>query len=288
MPYSTSFAFDSVIVIESLRDSGRRTGHELFTKTLQPLGAHYGVGAEFHGVNTRRDLSTALASVVDAARMGRAPIVHLEMHGAESGLELASGEVAEWSDMVSPLQEANQLTKMNLLVFAASCHGWHMSDILRPIDRSPAWAILGPPDRVSAGSVFDAAADFYSALFSGQDLDSALRAMNATSAIPDWDYRLQIADLLFCLVFRTYLDLFSTEESREDRVSRLVVEFAREHSMDVLETAKFRQLAREQMNDDQFWYQRYKERFLYLDMFPQNSARFGIDFTNCAQMSRVA
>ena len=257
------------------------TGQRLYAEVLQPVGAREGIESRLFLVRSRTEFRAAIAETTSLARTGGGPIVHLEMHGDTDGLQLASGEIMAWPELIAPLQELNVLMRMNLLVVAAACRGWHMSDILRPTARSPAWAIIGPPENVRAGNVLEASSTFYSSLFSGQDFDSCVRAMNASDDIANWTYRFQVADLLFCMIFKEYVKLFETEESRDERIARLVVEFARSRTMDVIETAKFRLAALETLNDDRFWYDRYKESFLLLDLFPENRSRFRLDFADC-------
>lgn len=284
-PYASTFSFDSVLIVESLRPSDRRTGFDLHASTLKPLGQHESIGAEIRQVTSIRELRAALYAAAECARIGRAPVLHLEMHGSTEGLELSNGEVMQWQDLGPALTEINIASKMNLLVVAAACNGWHLSDALRPTSQAPAWAVIGPPDSVTARSVFDATTEFYSRLLVDQELMPAMYAMNGGAEIKDWEYRLQIADLLFCKVFQTYLNTVSNEESPTERVNRLVAEYARNKSADLRDTMAFRQVATAHLDDHEFLYNRYKERFLLLDLYPENRHRFPLEYRDCGRQS---
>ena len=51
-----------------------------------------------------------------------------------------------WGDLVDPLTRINKISRMNLLVVLATCHGQHLFSTLIPGRPSPAWAIVTPED----------------------------------------------------------------------------------------------------------------------------------------------
>lgn len=172
---------------------------------------------------------------------------------------------------------------MNLLVVAAACHGWHMSDILRPVDRAPAWAILGPPESEKAGKLYEAMERFYHSLLTSMNLSTAMEAMNAGAGMAYWSYRIQSADLLFCQVFRHYMNSLLEEEAQAERVNRLVTDIARTQNVDVTRTMLLRAEIGSELNNHELWYERYRTRFLMLDRFPENACRFPLGFADCAR-----
>lgn len=286
--YESTFSFDSILIVESLRPEDRRTGFDLHASTLKPLAQRESLRAEIRVVSSVSEFRAALYHAAEYTRMGHTPILHLEMHGSKEGLELSNGEIMLWKELAPSLTEINIASRMNLVVVAAACHGWHLSDALRPTSQAPAWAVIGPPDSVSAGSVFDAMTEFYSRLIVGADLMPALYAMNGGAEIKDWVYRFQFADYLFCQVFQTYLETVSVGESPTERVNRLVEEYARLKSADLRDTMAFRQLATAQLNDHEYWYNRYKERFLMLDLYPENRPRFKLGSGDCGKKASVS
>jgi len=120
-----------------------------------------------------------LQHIAGIARSGHSPVVHLDMHGNTDGLKVASSEVLAWAEFAPLLIEINRASRMNLLVVAAACHGWHMTDILRPTDRAPAWGIIGPPDSVTAGELYEATKRFYATLLATLDLPTPLNPFSA-------------------------------------------------------------------------------------------------------------
>lgn len=226
MAYESSVSFDGVVVVESLRKPSLLTGTELFETTIAPTALANNAFAEHHPVSRRGEFFAALSRAQELADKGHSPIVHLEMHGDKEGLQLTSSETVEWSELAPILTRVNERTRMNLLVVAAACHGWYLSEILRPIDRAPAWGIIGPPHSVGDRDLYAAMKRFYSTLWSSVNLRQALDAANEGLSMADWTFRLQSADLLYCRVFQWYLESFE-EESRAERVNRLVAEAAK-------------------------------------------------------------
>lgn len=284
MAYSSSVAFDAVVVIESLRSpDDLLTGAELFARTIRPGLERHNLYGELYQVRTAAEFRGALVAVRNHAGAGRAPILHLEAHGDELGIQLVSGETITWTELAPALAEVNRLSQVNLLVVAAACHGWFLGSVLRPVSRSPFWGVIGPPDRAGDTDLSNAMHRFYSELLINFDLTKALRAANLGAAYPEWRYRINSAEILFCKVFRYYMDDLRVGGTKEQRVARLVVEIARAKNLDALQTARLRVQLTEDLENHRFWYEFYKEHFLMLDLFPQNARRFLLGFDECAK-----
>lgn len=103
MAYQSFFSFDSVIVIESLRKSEWPTGTDLFETTIAPESLAQNIYPELYHVASRRQMLGALRNVATLASDGRAPIIHLEMHGNQQGLRLATGETIDWDELAPVL-----------------------------------------------------------------------------------------------------------------------------------------------------------------------------------------
>jgi hypothetical protein len=205
MSYESSFSFDSVVVVESLPKDDLPARTDLFETTIAPECIAQNVYAELHHVSSRAEFLAVLEGTFQMAIVGRSPIIHLEMHGDKLGLQLLNGETLTWSDLAPSLRKVHERTRMNLLVVAAACHGWYLSDILRPVDRAPIWAVLGPPDSAKAGDLYEAMQRFYGTLLPKLNLHDAIDTMNGGGLISDWSYRIRAADLLYCEVFREYM-----------------------------------------------------------------------------------
>lgn len=117
-----------------------------------------------------------------AKRYGRSPIVHIECHGDKHGVQLANGDSVAWTHIAPRLTVINRQSRMNLLVVAGMCHGWYMTDILRPVDRAPAFGIIGAMEEVYPRPLLAAMPKLYRVLTGpSHDLREALNAANALS-----------------------------------------------------------------------------------------------------------
>jgi hypothetical protein len=280
MPYQSSVSFDGVVVVESLKKPSRLTGTNLFETTIAPAALAHNTFAELHTVATRTQFFSARSRAETLADEGHSPIVHFEMHGDKDGLQLSNMDIVEWPELAPSLVRINERTRMNLLVVAAACHGWHLSEILRPVDRAPTWGVIGPPDSIGDQDLYEAMQRFYAALWSSIDLREALNAANQSPHLKDWQFQIQSADFLYCRVFRWYLESLRDEPPTE-RVSRLVAEAARLQNLDVIQTMKLRRDIAKDLDNHQFWFDRYKTRFLMLDLFPENGRRFQLELSDC-------
>ncbi len=284
MPYNTSFAFDSIAIIESIPTGEPQTGRDLFESVLAPASiADPGFVSELYRVSSASEFRGALENVRRTAeRFHRSPIVHIESHGDKEGIELSNRDFVAWADIASILTSINTLSRMNLLVVAAMCHGWHMASVLRPVERAPAFGIVGTDETVSAGELFEAMQRFYRVLVGpARDLRKALDEANLGVSYEGWRFKLEWAELWLCRVFKHYTR--ATDETPAQRINRLVAEATRIYGLDVQVTM----LARAQITKDVFdnnrWFNYYKTKFLMLDLFPDNASRFPWKFTDCGK-----
>ncbi len=282
--YQTSFAFDSVAVIESLGGGELRTGREVFESHLAPASVtDSGFVSSIYEVSERREFFGALRDIIEESeRYGRSPIIDIEAHGDERGITLLDGGFITWAEVAPQLARINELSRMNLLVIAAMCHGLHMCDILKPVERAPAFGIIGADEIVPAGVLLDSLRRFYDVLLGpGKDLREALNAANLTQDVKGWRLRLMNAELMLCRVFSWYVESLATEESNTARANRMVADLVRARELTVDQSMLLREAIRRDLDDHERWFQHYRSHFLMVDLFPENDTRFGIAYEDC-------
>jgi len=284
VPYETSLQFDSINVIESLLPpDDLRTGKDLFESVLAPYSiADPGFVTGYRDVATRAEFFGALRGILSTTgKYGLSPIIHIEAHGDAAGIELKSMEHVEWMEIAPLLAKINEAARMNLLVVAALCRGWNMISILRPIDRSPAFAVLGTEEEPKAGDLYRAMKAFYQSLLEEPlDLRRGLDAANGGVPLSEGTYGLLTAELMLCRVFRTYV-AGDPDETESQRVSRLVVDLARQQGADLRQTMYWRYEITKDIRDYSRWFEHYRKKFLMLDLFPDNERRFPMRYNDC-------
>src|SRR5256886_1053157 len=223
MPYNTSFAFDSVAVIESLRAGDLRIGRDLFETTLAPVSiANPGVVTElYEPVSGGEFLGTLVTIASTAERYGRSPVIHIAAHGNRNGIELANSEFVTWEEITPALTTINRISRVNLLVVAAMCQGWHLSSVLRPTDRAPAFGVVGAHETLAGGPLLEAMQRFYGKLLgTSHDLRAALDYANGQRPYAEWTFKLEGAELMLCRIFEHYVQEVAVDATQAERVSR--------------------------------------------------------------------
>jgi len=285
VPYNTSFAFDSVAIIESIPTGQLQTGRDLFDSVLAPASAIDPEFAKLYRVKSASEFLGALDKVRSSTeRFRRSPIVHIETHGNKEGITLSNDEFVAWSEIAAMLTSINTLSRMNLLVVAAMCHGWHMVSLLRPVERAPAFGIIGTEDTGGAGELLEAMQRFYRVLVGpAHDLRSAMDEANLGVSYEGWRFKMEGAELWLCRAFKHYIETMASEETLAQRVKRMVADVARAQNLDVRGTMMARTALTAAISDHARWFNYYKIGFLMLDLFPENAARFSLRFADCGK-----
>src|SRR5262249_3961098 len=133
--------YNTIYVIESLPDGEWKTGTELYNRVIKP-GASKEVGlfTSFTSVSDKREFIEALSSIAaDCSDNCRGPLLHIESHGDDDGLVVASGDVVTWRELKPFLTRLNVQCGLNLLVVLAACSGANLVKVLDTRDRAPVW-----------------------------------------------------------------------------------------------------------------------------------------------------
>lgn len=111
-------------IVEWLPSSDQRTGEQLH-KWIQE---HCDFGSKCFVCNNKKEVITTIERATHFAGSGDIPLLHIEAHGDENGLEGPDGsgklESLTWSELAVPLQQLNLHTRCNLVVFVAACTGF--------------------------------------------------------------------------------------------------------------------------------------------------------------------
>ena len=249
-----TWRYDSIYVIQSLRDCDKcRTGETLYYEILKPHAERINkeqqrsLVVKLDKPETKTEFLNVLQEIADEceARNGAgSPILQIDAHGSRKGIQVTNDERVLWEDMIDPLTRINKISRMNLLAVLATCFGQHLFSILRPGDRSPAWAIVTPEGWIGDKEVQDGYREFYSKLLT-------------SGAQAGWESLNEYA-----FVFR------STAEQAFGEYYRGVTESP--------QTPKSLALRLH----DPLIFNCLKDAFLMLDLFPENAARFPISFND--------
>jgi hypothetical protein len=164
LPHTGSISTSNVWIIEWLAagDTERKTG-----KLLHERMEQWRTGWSCYiPCRSKEEVIQAIRRATRyAENTGANPILHLEAHGNEDGLEGPNGvdglEFLEWRELMPELRALNVATRCNLVVFIAACRGFAGIGALTEGPRAPALALVGCLDDVLPGRLLDGTMEFY-------------------------------------------------------------------------------------------------------------------------------
>ncbi len=240
-------------IIEWLSDQDRRTGKDLYGWIEERRSCW----AAYSPCRSKAEVLSALERVIQRAEQKNiVPILHLEAHGNEEGLEGPDGkggvERLRWDELTDPLQRLNLATRCNLLVFIAACVGFAGIKAFNVGPRVPAVELVGPVSAVSESDLILATKEFYRRWMDPSpnltDITaSASREVSKTHFEPEPFVMLAFESMIQMLIG----DLLSGEWAQRIEKNR----------------EKVPQL-------QSIW-----DQLFMIDLWPENRIRFGVDIT---------
>ncbi len=290
-PHRTSEQLiDRVIVIESTNDLFR-IGRDLVDGLLRPFkdrNPSLDFDVEYYTPSSRAEFGVLLERIAaDTQARGGRPVLHLEMHGLgdETGLLFASDEEMTWLELAPALTAINRASRNSLLVVLATCYGAAMKMILeRPHDRAPVFGLIGPNDIITYGRFPKGFRAFYTKLLETGDGDRSLFDLNIEGAekAPDVEYQLRTAEGAFRDRIRPVLAQLTSGKRKSQQIES--------HLTNLMGTPSGKALglraSRKRVKDvfatriDRVFY-RVRDRYLMLDWFPEERARFSLRYEDC-------
>ena len=200
-----------------------------------------------------------------AAQQPYVPLLHIECHGRDEGLEFADGSQLTWAEMKPAFVALNTATKLNLIVIVAACFGGSIGGSARVEERAPFWAFLAPKREIGAGSLEDAFSVFYQTLLRTRSSDQAMAALRATEAGNEfWQ-------LSAPTIFRMVVDAYEENHLTDAAVQR---QAARLRAMAAQHGAIRTQTQVEAMIRDPAIFEGFRQTFFMIDLFPEHAERF--------------
>jgi hypothetical protein len=170
---------------------------------------------------------------------------------------------------------------MNLVVVAIACMGWNLMRDLMLHERAPIFMLVGPPSTMTHAELLDATRRFYDAVFTHLDVNKALEAMNADLLYDQWRLKPGTAEILFCRVFRSHIANGGSFQADADLENDLVARFVRRWGLTVTGASAAREFIRRDFGHPRWWYTHLRERFLWMDVHPEDRGRFGLTYDLC-------
>lgn len=266
--------FDSIVVIESLEE-GHQTSKKLASDDLFVHGEVYNVNVTYCPIRSRDELEN-LFYLIDKdinygfrrvlGRGSKKPILHIEAHGDQNGLELTNGEICPWPVFADWCRQINRPMLNNLLVVLAVCQGFKSILDVQMNTITPYWGLIG--SEVKVNNTLSQFSAFYTELFKTGDIQIAMKKL-------DQSFDLYLCEKIFTNAFLKYYVNSCRGQGLKDRLERLVTEFRSKNPTG--DYTKARKMLRELLKKADISFEKFKSRFLLSDL-PGNEDRFLISF----------
>jgi hypothetical protein len=210
------------------------------------------------------------------------PVLHIEVHGTtdHQGIAFSSGDDCLWSDVKPYLISINQASRLNLLIVFSLCYGAYFSEHLVPPDRAPCWGLIGPTKEVKGSYLLESFSSFYKEIFQTGDGNKAIRELNRKASVNDIDYYFTTATMFFRNVYERYIETRCTEKIYKERASRLRKRLKKDRAPKIPSIGN---LKRQYKSSERYYFEKFKEIFFMIDLFPENAERFNVEYSEVVQ-----
>jgi len=274
--------FNTVVIVDSIPDGQMNTARRLWDD-LRDISNEFSPvpRIEYARVESADDFARAITTVCVRVRTeGIHPLVHLEAHGDEHGLELALGARVDWTHVKETLTPLNIAMELNLLLVLAACHGGTFIESIRLADRAPVWGLIGPTNQLSVARVQADFAAFYKTMFKTLSPSKAIEALNSNA--PTGLYFRTTAEGLFYKAWRLYKDTHCTDEQLQVRAKRMYRR-AKDEGMDPLPSVGH--LKRRLLSTEPASFNKFRDKYFMYDLFPEHAARFAVTYQSAGTRS---
>lgn len=276
--------FNTVVILDSIPVTDLNTAKRLFDDLRDVAYAYSPIPAiGYYRVESSVALKHAIEELCDLTEHGKIlPLLHIEAHGCEEGLALATGEEVSWANLKKMLIPLNIATQLNLMLVLASCSGGTFIKALRLADRAPIWGLIGPTQSLTANQVQVDFGAFYKTLFQTLSPSQALISLNSNA--PTNLYYRTTAEGFFYEVWRGYRNKQCTREQLEVRARRMYKEAKRENMNPLPSIGHLRRSLVGPLEHDAF--NKFRDTYFMYDIFPENVQRFQVTYEDAQTFAK--
>jgi len=118
----------------------------------------------------------------------RLPVIHISAHGANTGIQLSSGDVLSWADLRPMLAPINESLGGYLLLYMSACEGYSACQMAMQVDDGPHpyFSMVGNFGKPTWSDTAVAYSAFYHLLSKGYNVFEAVGRMKAASGDDNW------------------------------------------------------------------------------------------------------
>ncbi len=174
----TEITRNGIIVIQSLKETEKRTGDELHDSILQyKKYLHADTFVELHNVSTVSEFTETVKNIENSMTEGTIFTLHIETHGSDEGIHLSSGEYVTWKLFFDVIRPINIKMCNLLIVTMAMCKGGAILSYIEPEKRAPYLAFVGSHRDLTVDEVSRGFSAFYNEYTRQLDISKGMDAL---------------------------------------------------------------------------------------------------------------
>jgi len=266
-------------IVEWLSPDDQRTGGQLH----EWVHKHCATKSKYFVCRSKKEVTRTIERATLFAGNDTIPLLHIEAHGDESGLEgpnrVGDLETLTWDELTVPLQKLNLHTRCNLVVFIAACTGFAGIKVFFKGPLAPAVALAGPAAPIYPSDLLQGTKEFYRRL---RDKRPHLDKMvdSASTEVGTTIFELEPFVVLAFEAFAEQLIISNRPEERHLQIDRLrgmmstKTPYSAAKIENRLKTRLTLPLEMTKKHQQSLW-----DKMFMIDLFPNNQKRFGVDWS---------
>ncbi len=267
--------FNYIVILDSIPDGDLNTARKLY-EDLDICATAYSPtpGIAYLRVENEFQLFDYLDQLRGQNEKNNAfPLLHIESHGFEDGLQLADRSLVSWEQLKIGLVPLNIAMRLNLMVVLASCYGGAFIKAIDLSDRAPVWGLIGPTQEVGAGELGKDFGVFYRTLFSTGSPKASVEALNQVSS-PNL-YLRTTAEGFFYRVWHNYKEKQCTPKKLKQRGRRMRDSAKKQKISPLPKAAEFKKTLLRQESEA---FNKFRDSYFMYDLYPENKDRFSVTY----------
>ncbi|MGV1013020.1 MAG: hypothetical protein ACOYBS_11285 [Flavobacterium sp.] len=261
--------YNKVFVIESLHEEDKpKTGQLLFNDIIKRRHEN----SELILVNSKAEFFGAFDKVRDETINKLVnPIIHLELHGSKTGLEINDRTSITWEELQFRLSELNFICGGNLFITLATCYGGFIHKAIKPNLRAPFWGFVGAFEEVFYPEILSNFNAFYDEFLQSQDLKQAVIRLNKANENQKSPFQFQNTEYAFKIAYENYEKKYLTPEMVEKRLGQGLIEARKFPELSSWKDESVKNMLKFYMVDsNDLLKEDMMRNFFMWDVFPQN------------------
>lgn len=218
MDLTKAVNFNHILIIDLLSNNEFQTARRLDDNLSAFIPAHQRTHIKIHSKKKLLEILEQIKS--EEIPRGMKPIIHIEGHGSEQLLLLPDNSSITWPHLYESLTGINTLLNNKLILFIATCYGFHYINTLSILQSTPTFFLISPSNIIDSNTIEIGASIFYKTLFKTKDLDSSVKKLNDYN--PSFEF--YNSDQFFIDLMINYFKNGHYGKSARERAERLLSE----------------------------------------------------------------